>query len=180
MVKSDSLVDQALHDDLDTAFVKLRKEQGYNLDWHAHTNEKLLNLIHPSLYPLVYGRSRVFADEVVGVEDAIDKWAGKGDVIPIAPEPEPQIVDNVLYSFWSSKYQWLPSNVKLQQDGSVKFTSYINGLHPTRHQDVYGTIEKLIEKSLPAWDFCLALYQQEFLEGARRTRPRFPCPEDPE
>lgn len=34
------------------------------------------------MYPFVYGRSRVLKEELVGVDDAIENWAGKGDVVP--------------------------------------------------------------------------------------------------
>lgn len=161
----------------------------------------MLDLVHPSLYPLVYGRTRVFEDEVVGVEDAIDKWAGKGEVISEEGR-DGQSSENwrhwwetdstrrtgvgdshVSSYFWSAKYQWLPSNVELREDGSVKFTSYINNLHPVKHRDVYGTIEKVIERALPAWDFCLKLHLRQpsrSFKGAGRTEPRFPLPEDPE
>lgn len=201
VVKSDSFIDNSLHDSLRAAFVKLIEDQKDNPDWHPLTKGKVLDLVHPSLYPLVYGRTRVFEDEVVGVEDAIDKWAGKGEVIPeqesdgLSPEEwrhwwETDRATNtgiggstVNNYFWSTKYQWLPSNVKLREDGSVKFTSYINNLHPVKHRDVYGTIEKLIERALPAWDLCLKRYicrGPRDYKGAGRTEPRFPFPENPE
>ncbi|RTE78942.1 hypothetical protein BHE90_006536 [Fusarium euwallaceae] len=201
VVKSDSFIDNSLHDSLRGAFVKLVEEQKDNPDWHPLTKGKVLDLVHPSLYPLVYGRTRVFEDEVVGVEDAIDKWTGKGEVIPelepdgLEPEEwrhwwETDRATNtgigggtVNNYFWSTKYQWLPSNVELREDGSVKFTSYINNLHPVKHRDVYGTIEKLIERALPAWDLCLKRYishgPREGI-GAGRTEPRFPFPENPD
>lgn len=190
MAKSDTVVDESLHNALRAAFCRLEEDQRDNPDWHPRTNEIVQDLVHPSMYPLVYGRTRVFADEVVGVEDAIDKWAGKGDVIPQL-EPEPEVKkyrhlyrniggSEVDPTFWSPKYQWLPANVKFQDDGSVKFTSYINNLHPVEYQDIYGTIEKLIEKSLPAWDLCLAQYRNYELEGGGRTKPRFPRPDNPE
>ncbi|EEU41574.1 uncharacterized protein NECHADRAFT_54318 [Fusarium vanettenii 77-13-4] len=201
VVKSDSLIDNSLHDSLRAAFVKLIEEQKHNPDWHPLTKGKVLDLVHPSLYPLVYGRTRVFEDEVVGVEDAIDKWAGKGEVIPEQGPDEQDPEEwrhwwetdrtsntdtggsHVSSYFWSTKYQWLPSNVELREDGSVKFTSYINNLHPVKHRDVYGTIEKLVEKALPAWDFCLKLHLRHggrSFKGAGRTEPRFPLSEDPD
>lgn len=201
VVKSDSFIDSSLHDSLRAAFIKLIEEHKDNPDWHPLTKEKVLDLVHPSLYPLVYGRTRVFEDEVVGVEDAIDKWAGKGEVIS-EQGPDGQSPQNwrhwwetdgtrstgvggshVNSYFWSAKYQWLPSNVELREDGSVRFTSYINNLHPVKHRDVYGTIEKVIERALPAWDFCLKLHlrrPRRSFKGAGRTEPRFPLPEDPD
>lgn len=44
------------------------------------------------MYPLVYQRSRVLDDEVVGVQNTILEWSGKGAVIkgeyPWVPESE--------------------------------------------------------------------------------------------
>jgi hypothetical protein len=38
----------------------------------------------------VYGRSRGFKEEQVGVADAVNRWAGTGAVIPKEePKPEP-------------------------------------------------------------------------------------------
>jgi len=53
---------------------------------------------------------------------------------------------------WSEKYQWLPANVSFQENGTVKFTSYINNLHPTKHVEIYRLIERLIDIAIPAWD----------------------------
>lgn len=160
-------MDETLKNSIQAAFTKLKADFAENPDWHPRTNEMAQDLVHPSLYPLVYGKTRVFADEVVGVEDAIDKWAGRGEVIPKPTESGRQ------NSLWSETYQWLPSNVKLQEDGSVKFTSYINNLHPTKHRDIYSTIEKLIEKALPAWDLCLSEMRGLQHVGGGRSTPRF-------
>ncbi|CAH0028520.1 unnamed protein product, partial [Clonostachys rhizophaga] len=136
--KSDTLIDAALRDELRAAFVKLQAEQKSAPDWHPRTDDKVQDLVHPSLYPLVYGTTRVFADEV---------------------------------------YQWLPANVKFQPDGSVKFTSYINNLHPLKHREIYRTIEKLLEKSIPAWDTCVAARGWRGVSG---RSSRFPFPDDPD
>ena len=151
----------------------------------------VLDLVHPSIYPLVYGRSRVFNDETVGVDDAIDKWAGKGEVIPSVPQfdHDPRRRGGHSYniggllvppSYWSEKYQWLPSNVQFLADGSVKFTSYVNNLHPSKYRETYRTIERLIETTLPIWDQCIpqCVGWKEY-KGAGRLAPRFPKPEDP-
>ena len=189
VVKSDCLVDVKLHDSLSSAFVKLKADQQSCPDWHPGTNCTVQDLVHPSLYPLVYGKTRAFTDELVGVEDAISKWAGRGTAVPYFGSDEPSTnlrrtvsigSSNIEKSFWSDNYQWLPSNVKLQDDGSVRFTSYINNLHPVKHREVYKTIERLIEKSLPAWNTCLTQYRDYQQLGGARTEPRFPRPINPE
>ncbi|CAG1975211.1 unnamed protein product [Fusarium graminearum] len=189
IVKSDNYIDQSLHEELQAAFAKLKLEQKDDPDWHPRSNDMVQNLVHPSLFPLVYGRSRVFREEVVGVEDAIDRWSGKGEVIPKYQKPSSDKQryygtgiggDQVDDSYWSENYQWLPSNVAFQEDGSVKFTSYINGLHPIKHREIYGTIEKLMEKALPAWDFCLACRRDHRMVGSCRIQPRFGMPDNPD
>jgi hypothetical protein len=151
------------------------------------------DLVHPSMYPLVYGRTRVFPEECVGVENAIRGWAGKGTMIPkddetTAKERE-QNANNcnselVTRSFWSDTYQWLPANLAFQQDGHVKFTSYINNLHPDKYADIYKTIEKLVETSVPMWDQCLALMRAGGGAGdtvqVGRQGTRMPSPDHPE
>ncbi|KAG5744564.1 hypothetical protein H9Q69_011576 [Fusarium xylarioides] len=191
VIKSDTFIDDTLHQRLRKAFAKLKDEQRDNPDWHPRTNDMVQNLVHPSLYPLVYGRSRVFRDEVVGVEDAVDKWSGKGEVIPKKPADVPSGYDNryhINYAvngsdshkhFWSDAYQWLPSNVKLMDDGSVKLTSYVNNLHP-KHSDIYETVEKLIERALPAWDHSVSFVRDWDIVSAGRTKARFPRPENPD
>lgn len=186
MVKSDKLVSPELREALRNAFNKLKADQTSSPDFHPNTKEKVQDLVHPSLYPLVYGRSRVLKDEVVGVKEAVEKWAGKGDVIPKElsdPEADGGYRGyGVPPSYWSLTYQWLPANVAFQADGTVKFTSYINNLHPNRYPDIYRTIEKLIGAALPAWDQCLANYKgyNTQKEGAGRLEPRFPRPGNPE
>lgn len=170
VVKSDKLVDSSLHDALEEAFKKLQDNQAGSPDWHPNTNDMVQDLVHPSLYPLVYGRSKVLREEIVGVEDAIKSWSGKGSVIP-----SNEATGN---PSWSATYQWLPSNVAFQEDGSVKFTSYINNLHPNKYPGIYSTIEKLIETALPAWNQCLFGKQGSRITGPGRKESRFAIPDE--
>ncbi|PVH94503.1 hypothetical protein DM02DRAFT_676153 [Periconia macrospinosa] len=190
VVKSNKLVSSDLHEALRKAFDTLKADQQSSPDWHPNSSDMVLDLVHPSMYPLVYGRSRVLKDEVVGVSDAVDTWAGKGDIIPKDDWVYDHTRDRFSYiigsshvppHYWSNTYQWLPANVAFQDDGSVKFTSYINNLHPNKRSEVYRTIEKLVEAALPAWDQCLAFaHGYENKEGAGRLTPRIPPPENPD
>jgi hypothetical protein len=191
VAKSDKLVTSELHERLRNAFKKLKADHSASPDWHPSSSNMVEDLVHPSMYPLVYARSRVIKEEVVGVEDAVEKWAGKGDIIK----------EDLMYAggdherdraygvgsgtvppqYWSDTYQWLPANVAFQESGGVKLTSYINNLHPTKYPDIYRTIEQLVEASLPMWDQCLTLaagYNSR--QGAGRTDSRFPKPGNPE
>ncbi|KAB8294724.1 hypothetical protein EYC80_006686 [Monilinia laxa] len=171
--KSDNLVSTDLHNSLRNAFDMLKADQSSKQDWDPNSNEMVQDLVNPSMFPLVYGTTRVLKDELVGVDDAIEKWAGKGNRRAVS--------ENVAKEFWSDTYQWLPTNVAFQDDGRVKFTSYISNLHPTKFPEIYRTIEKLIETSIPLWDQCIAFtagYDKKY--GAGRVTSRFPWPDNPD
>ncbi|KAL8371882.1 hypothetical protein RB595_001608 [Gaeumannomyces hyphopodioides] len=172
VAKSDTLVTPELHAELQASFAKLKADQASTPDWHPKTDEKVQNLVHPSMYPLVYGRTRVLRQEVVGVADAIDLWAGKGDVLPKctgdpAADALPFHSVRVPSDFWSDTFQWLPSNVAFHDDGGIRFTSYINNLHPQKYPRIYRALERLIATSIPLWEQCLT----EFTLGRKIDGP---------
>lgn len=181
VIKSDTLVDPELHTAIRAAFTQLLDDRKGGPDWQPGTYDMVDNIVDPSLYPFVAGRTRGFPHEEnkVGVADAIDRWAGMGHAItklnnhPLRYEPP----DRSKW-YWSSKYQWLPSEVHFPSDGdtgAVKIASYINNLHPVKYSGIYGTIEELLGKVFPAWDMCLAWYDVDNeLVGPGRVRPRFP------
>lgn len=176
VVKSDTLVSPELHEEIREAFNTLQQDQSANPDWHPGTNEQVRNLVHPSMYPLVYGVTKVIQDEVIGVDDAITKWSGKGEVITaeIEQRAPPRSFNTRMsghgkaQNAWSHRFQWLPSNLAFNDDGSVRFKSYINGLHPEKYPQIYRTLEKLVEKAIPAWDQCVC----EVREGDFQPRGR--------
>jgi hypothetical protein len=184
IAKSDTLVTQELHEALRHAFDQLKLDQQASPDWHPNSQDMVQDLVHPSMYPLVFGRTRAFPEECVGVEDAIKAWAGKGTIIPKEEEPPSDDQRRGLWNrevdHYSSNYQWLPANVAFQDDGSVKLTSYINNLHPNKYPEIYRTIEKLVETTLPLWDQCLSQDEGTSRRCAGRTCPRLALVDNPE
>jgi hypothetical protein len=55
IVKSDTVVTQELQKELRAAFDQLQADQASDVDWHPGSDEKVQDLVHPSMYPLVYG-----------------------------------------------------------------------------------------------------------------------------
>ncbi len=49
----------------------------------------------------------------------------------------------------SNKFQWLPSEFRVDEYGAVQISSYINNLHPDHHPGLYASIEKIFEKFVP-------------------------------
>lgn len=61
--KSDKLVSHELHRRLAAQIASLEDVPLGELDWHPNSNEQVLDLVHPSLFCLVYGESRVVETE---------------------------------------------------------------------------------------------------------------------
>lgn len=92
------------------------------IDYHPNTDEKVLDIIHPSIYPLILDEK----------------------------------LSNKILDFWkrpyeSSKFQWLPSEFKIDSNGKCKIESYINNL-PLTETKLYESIEKTFELVLPEFE----------------------------
>ncbi|KAK2030999.1 hypothetical protein LX32DRAFT_614454 [Colletotrichum zoysiae] len=151
VVKADNVVPPEVKDELKRGVEILEDVQQHAKDWHPGSDGKVLDLVHPSLYPLVYGVSRIVPDKRISLQDSI-KVCGTGQTIPAhAPEIGYERRYKRNQGLFSYKFQWLPCEIDIQ-DGKPAITSYINNLHPKHHAGLYATIEKVIEKSLPLWD----------------------------
>ncbi|OBT68196.1 hypothetical protein VE03_02361 [Pseudogymnoascus sp. 23342-1-I1] len=133
-----------------------------------------LNLVDPSLYPLVYGRTCVLSNgEKLDLDTCLDFYES-GTPAPLyaknAPPPNvlqgihegkerPFAAGRISYGDigmlrWSSRFQWLPCEVEFTGDEGtdVAITSYINNLSPVHHKPLYGIIEKLISLAIEPWN----------------------------
>ncbi|KAI9154930.1 Citrate synthase-like protein [Paramyrothecium foliicola] len=157
-IKSDKLMSAELQESLKKAVGTLEDVPEDHKDWHPGSDGKVLDLVHPSMWPLVYGRSRILPDKCVGLLDSL-QYCGMGETIPVPKRRQIQHEDTYSSSSvdnsFSQSYQWLPCDVTIDEQGHPKIISYINNLHPVRHSHIYPVIEKFIEKSLPAWDVVL-------------------------
>jgi hypothetical protein len=164
VVKSDSNVLLALTKDLNAAIAPLEEASERVREYRIVTEdiERERDLVHPSLFPLVYGRSRILRDRVIGLDDAIASM-GQGEIINI-PSAGPSRRDmswniasraDIDERPYSSKTQWLPSDVLFRDDGSCYFASYINNIHPIKHRRLYDVLEKILDKIILMWDMTL-------------------------
>ncbi|KAI1875747.1 uncharacterized protein JN550_002033 [Neoarthrinium moseri] len=157
--KSDTLVGEDVRSALNKAVQPLLNIPDDKKDWHPNSNDQVLNLIHPSLYPLVFGTTQALVD---GGEVKL------GDLTSYAqtrPSPVPEVRENTSNPYgyhrhgvnpserWSRRFQWLPCEVQFNGDSEtgVRITSYINNLHP-RHQDLYAAIEKVLSLAIEPWN----------------------------
>jgi hypothetical protein len=130
------IVDDLVSNDLKERVLQLaNKLELQPKDWHPGSEEKVLDLVHPSLYCIVFGKTHATID-------------GKDTLIAVEPEPEPSryYYNRVLTK---DKFQWLPAEFHVDANGSVKIASYINNLHPVEYKEFYNVIESVFELCIP-------------------------------
>lgn len=134
VVKSDTIVPESTKLALQAAVRKLEDIPAAYKDYHPGSNGQVLDLVHPSLFPLIYGRSRVLPDSLVGLDDCVES-CGKGNIIQIREDDETvaQMTRRVSGGWrnrgttvYSKNYQWLPSEVEFTEDGKPKYSSSSN------------------------------------------------------
>ena len=158
VAKSDEIVSPALRDRLREAVSMLEDIPDSEKDWHPGSDGKVLDLVHPSLWPLLYGRSRVLPDRTIDLKNCLDS-CGEGEVTAVPSEEDALQPDPEDYTWrsghdaevWSRRFQWLPCNVEFRDGANAQIVSYINNLHPTQHSSLYTVIEEMISKAVPLW-----------------------------
>jgi len=146
VVKSDRAVSEEIKAGLRALAAKLEDVPAEDRDWHPGSDDKVLDLVHPSLWPLVYGKTRIAA--VGSLADTCASYAS-GNTIPPRISSDDKSSSDRLYS---EKFQWLPADVDIDELGNATFVSYINNLHPIEYKEHYATLERLLTAALPALD----------------------------
>jgi len=123
VVKSDSAVSAELKTALQDAVKIFEDKIPERLkDWHPGSDEKVWDLVHPSLFPLIYGRTRILANgETTTLEDCIER-SGQGEIAEVPPEEEmtegrtSRHSSYVPQKTFSAKFQWLPCEVDISSE----------------------------------------------------------------
>ncbi|MFE2020046.1 DUF4246 domain-containing protein [Streptomyces sp. NPDC059499] len=123
--QSDTLVDDKLGSRLREAVRVLEQVPEAEQDWHPGSDGQVLDLVHPSLFCLVKG-----------VSEAPERaWQNETD----------------RYSKYelSEKFQWLPTDVDVSDDGDIAFRSYVNNVHPETHHELDSVLPDLLARMRP-------------------------------
>ncbi|MFE3190538.1 DUF4246 domain-containing protein [Nocardia sp. NPDC059240] len=129
--QSDILIDDELKDRLREAVRVLEEVPAAELDWHPGSDGQVLDLVHPSLFCLVRG--------VSPVDDAA--W--------------PSLAKDYERYAYSEKFQWLPTDVEVGDDGTAVFSSYVNNVHPVAHRELESVLPQLFTRVLPLFEHVL-------------------------
>lgn len=162
VVKSDTVISKELQDALKEAVIPFENVPEEEKDYHPGSDNKVVNLVHPSLFPVIYGRTHVLPDRTIGLDDCIDSM-GEGHWLP-RPKEEEAIPQKHPYEYrkqphppvLSTKFQWLPCDVKITQAGGCRILSYINNAHPVKHRALYDVVEKILAQTIPLWEQSLS------------------------
>ena len=147
VLKSDKAIPARLKENLKQAVARLEDISDKEKDWRPDSDNSVLDLVHPSLFPLVYGQSRVLVSSTVNLENCLQN-AGGGIIVPVPGKYTEE-------KFWSRRFQWLPCNVSFPDGEYAKIDSYINNLHPRDHRDLYLVLEKFIDHAMPFWNIII-------------------------
>ncbi|KAK6093297.1 hypothetical protein MT418_8475 [Batrachochytrium dendrobatidis] len=113
-----------------------------------NTGQMVHNLIDASMYSVVYGQTMI-APLSIRLKYTT--------MVPCDILLSTQLVSNVPIiegdsEFISCKLQWLSSEFRVKQDGSVTINSYINNLNPIWHRDMYKCIAKIFKCFVPMFE----------------------------
>lgn len=159
IVFSDTSVESKLRDQFVKLAEQLEELFDGKFDYHPGSNEQVVDLVHPSLWPLQYGITPIkVGDKYEIVEFSDDISLTKHGVAPYGE---------------SKYYQWLPALMKFE-DGKLNFSSYINNLHPIKFKDLYGAIADIFNAVLPGLNFTLSRYASP--QYIRRSVPGYSDP----
>ncbi|MDX2391584.1 DUF4246 domain-containing protein [Streptomyces sp. DK15] len=123
--QSDSLIDDELASRLRRAVEVLEQVPEDEKDWHPGSDAQVLDLVHPSLFCLVRGAS--------GAPD--EAWQNP--------------TDRYSKHEFSEKFQWLPTDVDVSDEGDVEFRSYVNNVHPGIHRELASVLPDLFARMRP-------------------------------
>ncbi|KAJ2886163.1 hypothetical protein IWW38_005255, partial [Coemansia aciculifera] len=154
---SDSLIDVQTTNALKDYVAVLANDPSRQQDWHPNDNSCVLNLIDPSLFPLIYSRSMLCLQTTTSPQAALSpavpgefpgsakKWS---EILSKSGYYVPTIryCSNSCESRW---FSWLPSEFRVDDNGAVTIESYINNLHLVKHAAFYPIIASVFSRFVP-------------------------------
>ncbi|KAG9123252.1 hypothetical protein FRC07_015187 [Ceratobasidium sp. 392] len=168
---SDKLVPEELHNELIAHVRALEDVPEAEKDWHPRSNGQVLDLVHPSLYPVVYGRTLQVRN--LGRANERERVIKPPEHVDFdKDEDEDEIDDSEDYEddpSLSRRFMWLPTDFQITTDGA-KALGYINNLHPITHSGLHKTIERIVAVYVPLFQHVLAdllLANKEWVTPAR-------------
>ncbi|EPS44456.1 hypothetical protein H072_1551 [Dactylellina haptotyla CBS 200.50] len=159
--KADGAIPEELRQALIKAVATLENVPEEKRDWHPGSKKQVLNLVHPSMWPLVYDASvDVTTGEEIEVEEGVEEW-------------DMDIFDLKAREGWSNRFCWLPSEFEVSEDGkNTTIRSYVNNLSSLNQQELfYPILERIFTIFVPLFNCVLADLHQHRHECSKTKGP---------
>ncbi|KAJ7671516.1 hypothetical protein DFH06DRAFT_117829 [Mycena polygramma] len=143
---SDTLVPEEVTNALKLAVKPLEDVPDDLKDWHPGSGGRVLDLVHPSICPLIFRET----------------WGTSDDGTVQTFEPPDAKELEVVPMFVSQRFQWLPSDFQVDGTGAVKLKSpYINNVPPEYHATLVPAIEHVMQCAIPLWEHVLSALRRD-------------------
>lgn len=175
ITKSDTNVPEALREQLRKETKVLDYADTELLFFHPGALKDQRDLLAMALYPLVYGKSRILPNKVIGLDDAL-RHAGQGEVIGRPKETGITREDmtwrvaarsDIEVRPYSRNFQALPFDLEFGDDGRWHIISYINNLHPVKHRNIYKLMEDAFNCMVPQFNMTMTPLKDQLHSRAR-------------
>ncbi|KAK5669578.1 hypothetical protein QVD99_003969 [Batrachochytrium dendrobatidis] len=113
-----------------------------------NTGQMVHNLIDASMYSVVYGQTMIAP---LSIRLEYTTMVPCDILLSTRLVSDTPIIEGD-FGFISCKFQCLPSEFRVEQDGSVTINSYINNLNPIWHRDMYKCIAKIFKCFVPMFE----------------------------
>lgn len=111
-------------------------------NWHPRSTKQVLDLVHPSLYCIVYKHT-------IAREGYMAQVCCPSPESPSGSDPD----GGYAAAFLSEDFSWLPTNFSISPNGkAAKALAYINNLSPWKHAALYPVIEQIVACFVPMWE----------------------------
>lgn len=137
VVKSDKAISAELKASLRNCVHVLENIPEVYKDYHPGSDGKVLDIVHPSLFPLIYGQSRILEHRLVGMNECVE-IIGTGTIIQIRPDEEMELDRKAEQDFnqgidqpnkpYSKHFQWLPCEIDIS-NASVRYVNQLEHLN---------------------------------------------------
>ncbi|KAJ5625434.1 hypothetical protein N7510_001743 [Penicillium lagena] len=165
IVKSDTAVPGHVKTALIRASRVLEDDASVKHSLPKSCDDKVVNLVDPSLFPLIFGRTRAVREDELCRDHCLSDM-GKGEIVSIPSIPEMEdfvkklsLTKSRFVDSYNTKMQWIPCDVLVSPHG-CSIHSYINNVHPEHHEDLYRVVEDIMDIAVPVWGHSLGLSHQ--------------------
>ncbi|KAI9325664.1 hypothetical protein DFJ73DRAFT_801799 [Zopfochytrium polystomum] len=158
VIVSDNAVPEALRRriaDLAEPLVANSLEAGR---WHPGSDRQVLDLVHPSDYPLCFRRTLFSSTPGAIVGDSVAysqkpaRHPSRYGMRHVGTHDDADV---------SGSFVWLPSEFRVAADGTVAIESYLNNLDEKEHPELVQVIAEVFERILPMLECAIGSAQAE-------------------